>query len=82
MGPLLDTPLKDKNPENGKSKLCRYGLCSMQGWRTTQEDAHITTKIEQADGKDGMLIAVFDGHGGRDVSKFVEKEFISIFINT
>jgi serine/threonine protein phosphatase PrpC len=54
----------------------------MQGWRTTQEDAHITTKIEQADGKDGMLIAVFDGHGGRDVSKFVEKEFISIFINT
>ena len=71
MGPFLDKPLKEKNPDDGESDLCKWGMCSMQGWRTSQEDAHITEVVKQTDGKDGMLFCVFDGHGGRDVSRYV-----------
>lgn len=34
----------------------------MQGWRKTQEDAHIA-KLDIGDGN--SLFAVFDGHGGK-----------------
>ena len=39
----------------------KYGACSMQGWRKSNEDAHIHT-LDLGDGN--SLFAVFDGHGG------------------
>ncbi|CDW71278.1 protein phosphatase 2c [Stylonychia lemnae] len=42
----------------------------MQGWRKTQEDAHIA-KLDLGDGN--ALFAVFDGHGGDQVAHFAEK---------
>jgi len=45
----------------------------MQGWRTNMEDAHI---IKENLTEDTALFAVFDGHGGKEVAKFVEKHFI------
>jgi serine/threonine protein phosphatase PrpC len=46
----------------------------MQGWRRTNEDAHITA----LDFDEGMhLFAVFDGHGGAEVARFCERHFIS-----
>jgi len=46
----------------------------MQGWRKSNEDAHITAlDIE----KGISLFAVFDGHGGCEVAKYCEKHFIS-----
>ena len=45
----------------------------MQGWRRTNEDAHITA----LDFEPGMhLFAVFDGHGGAEVARFCERHFI------
>lgn len=45
----------------------------MQGWRKSNEDAHITSM----DFEPGLsLFAVFDGHGGAEVAKFCEKHFI------
>ena len=45
----------------------------MQGWRKSNEDAHITA----LDFEEGLsLFAVFDGHGGCEVAKFCEKHFI------
>lgn len=44
----------------------------MQGWRKSQEDAHIT----RTDLPDGVsLFGVFDGHGGKEVSIFVKEKF-------
>ena len=42
------------------------GISSQQGWRKTQEDAHISSQIEE----NTLLFGVFDGHGGGEVSKF------------
>lgn len=46
----------------------------MQGWRNGMEDSHI---IEVNIGGEGISIfGVFDGHGGKEVAKFVERHFV------
>lgn len=45
----------------------------MQGWRRTNEDAHITA-LDVVPGV--SLFAVFDGHGGCEVAKFCEKHLV------
>ena len=45
----------------------------MQGWRKSNEDAHISV----TDFEPGFsLFAVFDGHGGAEVAKYCERHFI------
>lgn len=46
----------------------------MQGWRMNMEDAHIAALDIDVD---THLFAVLDGHGGTEVSKFVEKHFVA-----
>jgi hypothetical protein len=45
MGDFLDKPMKDKNPEKGNNDMCSWGVCSMQGWRKSMEDAHISENV-------------------------------------
>ena len=47
----------------------------MQGWRKRQEDAHISAVL-QGEKKDIDVFGVFDGHGGKEISKFVSNHFI------
>ena len=47
----------------------------MQGWRKWQEDAHISAVL-QGEKKDIDVFGVFDGHGGKEISKFVSNHFI------
>ena len=53
----------------------------MQGWRCNQEDAHIATEIRQSDGNMGVLLCVFDGHGGKEVAAFAHEKFGNILQN-
>ena len=39
------------------------------------EDAHIASEIHLNNGKKAMLFAVFDGHGGQEVSNFAKDNF-------
>lgn len=80
MGAYLDTPVKDKNPEHGSTSIMDFGLCSMQGWRCDQEDDHLAVIVKQPkDGADGMLLAVWDGHGGKNVALYAKQEFQKVF---
>lgn len=45
----------------------------MQGWRKSNEDAHINA-IDFVPGF--SLFAVFDGHGGAEVAKFCGNHFV------
>lgn len=46
----------------------------MQGWRKSMEDAHIA-HMDIVQGE-VSIFGVFDGHGGQEVAKFVEDNFL------
>mmetsp|Transcript_10618 Transcript_10618/g.12177 ORF Transcript_10618/g.12177 Transcript_10618/m.12177 type:complete len:300 (+) Transcript_10618:58-957(+) len=73
MGVYLTTPNKEKHSEEGKHLTMKYGATGMQGWRKDMEDAHIA-KYEIA--PDVHIFGVFDGHGGKEVAKFVASHFV------
>lgn len=72
MGVYLSEPNKEKNVVEGKGLTCKYVAAGMQGWRANMEDAHIA-RPDLVD--DLSIFGVFDGHGGKEVAKFVEKHF-------
>jgi len=37
----MTKPVTEKNATDGKNDRVLFGACSMQGWRITNEDAHI-----------------------------------------
>lgn len=50
----------------------KYCATGMQGWRTHMEDSHIcNSKLSD----DVSVFGVFDGHGGKEVAKFVKEHF-------
>lgn len=72
-------PNIEKNTTQGKHTNFEFVQSSMQGWRTTMEDAHIChTDIAP----DVHLFAVFDGHGGSEVARFCEKYFVDTLIKS
>ncbi|XP_076909308.1 putative protein phosphatase 2C 60 isoform X1 [Bidens hawaiensis] len=70
MGIYLSTPKTDKTSEDGENEKLRYGVSSMQGWRTSMEDAHAA--LLDLDNSTSFF-GVYDGHGGQAVSKFCAK---------
>ncbi|KAL0342191.1 UNVERIFIED_CONTAM: putative protein phosphatase 2C 58 [Sesamum calycinum] len=70
MGVYLSTPKTEKASEDGENDKLRYGLSSMQGWRATMEDAHAA--FTNLDGLTSFF-GVYDGHGGKEVSRFCAK---------
>ena len=72
MGPYLSTPIRDKETETGQGNRFRYAATSMQGWRNSQEDAHVA----KCDLEPNICcFGVFDGHGGKEISMFVANHF-------
>ncbi len=78
MGDFLSKPNTEKNATDGKNDRFAYGACSMQGWRKTNEDAHIH-HLDLGDGN--SLFAVFDGHGGEQVAYFCEKHMPNMLLS-
>lgn len=79
MGPYLSTPIRDKESETGHNATLRWAACSMQGWRKQQEDAHIADTT-LTDGN--AVFAVFDGHGGKEVSIYVKNHFVKELVKS
>ncbi|PIO64619.1 hypothetical protein TELCIR_13749, partial [Teladorsagia circumcincta] len=72
MGAYLDKPVTEKESESGQGNGLTYGATCMQGWRVKQEDAH--NCIIELNG-DWSMFAVYDGHGGDEVSKYTAMKF-------
>lgn len=68
MGAFLSEPVTEKISTDEEHERLSYGVCSMQGWRFTQEDNH--SCFPQLDEKTS-LFGVYDGHGGAEVSRYV-----------
>ena len=65
---------------DGISNFFRYGICSMKGWRQAQEDSFLV-KLNIGPNKSTHIFGIFDGHGGREVSKFISNHFVEEFLN-
>lgn len=72
MGQILSNPIIDKEHHSGHDILTAFGLCAMQGWRMSMEDAHIVElNIQDKNAKDHIAFySVFDGHGGSGVAQY------------
>jgi len=73
-----DNPDKKKEDHKQENNKMRYCCTETQGWRGNMEDAHIS-ELDIGDGN--ALFGVFDGHGGREVAKFVQNHFTKNLIN-
>ena len=73
MGIYLSKPKTTKDSVDGECDEFRFAASSMQGWRTSMEDAHISAP-NIAEGV--HLFAVFDGHGGPEVAAFCAQHFV------
>lgn len=79
MGQILSNPVIDKEQESGGDVLTAFGMCAMQGWRMSMEDAHIVELNISEDNKEHLAYyCVFDGHGGSSVAQFCGSEFAKI----
>ena len=57
----------------------KIGVCEMQGWRKTMEDAAIVLPNYE---KNTSLFGVLDGHGGSIISEFVSVNFKNVLVKT
>ncbi|KAL3912725.1 MAG: hypothetical protein SGPRY_008237 [Prymnesium sp.] len=81
MGAYLSAPKLEKHSQADSSLLGhKYGVSSMQGWRRTQEDAHLVVDIPGPPCT--SVYGVFDGHGGREVSSFAALHFVQVLVST
>ena len=69
----------EKVTYNKTTSNMKIGVCEMQGWRKTMEDAAIVLPNYE---KNTSLFGVLDGHGGSIVSEFVSVNFKNILIRT
>lgn len=69
MGAYLSEPVTEKETSSGSGNGLDWAASSMQGWRQSMEDSHITL-TELPGFSDLALFGVFDGHGGREVALF------------
>ena len=80
MGNFLTAPKMKKDFFSGENPIIKYGVCSMQGWRRTMEDAHLIS-LNQGLNNKTHIFGIFDGHGGREVANYVKNHFTEFFLS-
>jgi len=68
MGQILSEPITSKSTTEQSDKRVVVGVSSMQGWRSTMEDAHTSVLSYGTTG--AGFFGVFDGHGGSAVAEY------------
>lgn len=71
---ILLAPVKDRYSILMEDDKLRVGASSMQGWRSTMEDAHIVSMNMPGSNtsmlsSDGALVGIFDGHCGSKMAQ-------------
>ena len=71
--PYLNKAVTKIDSDRGEGPLYEYAVANCQGWRVTQEDAHLA--MPNFD-HNTCLFGIFDGHNGPEVSDLI---FILIY---
>ncbi len=75
----VNQPVTEKSTYDKTVSNMKIGVCEMQGWRKTMEDAAIVLPNFE---KDTSLFGVLDGHGGSIISEFVSVNFKNVLVKT
>lgn len=65
-----------KTTHTGRGSWFSFASCEMQGWRDAMEDAVVCLPAMDGVQEDLSLFAVFDGHGGSEVSAYASEQII------
>ena len=76
MGQELNKPNINKKPIDGKTKLFRYGMNEIQGWKKTM-DVFTIKENDIGPDKNINIFGLFDGHSGKEISQYLSDNFIS-----
>ena len=74
MGEELDKPIKEYNPKNNENMYLKYGLNQVQGWKKTMEDYTLDC-LESSEEQLLNIFGIFDGHGGKEVPRYLSSHF-------
>ena len=74
---IIQTASTEKTTYDKTFKTMKIGVCEMQGWRKTMEDAAIV--LPNFD-KNASLFGILDGHGGSIVSEFISVNFKNVLV--
>ena len=80
MGEELNKPIKQYNPKDNQNIYLKYGLNSVQGWKASMED-YILDFAESDPQKVLNIFGIFDGYGGREISKYLSIHFFEFLKN-
>lgn len=80
MGQILTEPVTEKQTSTSKSDQYLVASCSMQGWRATMEDSHVYI-LNMPEDPETSYFAVFDGHGGSQISRFASQYLHKYIMN-
>ena len=70
-------PVIDPTTHYGNSRQLRYCHTTIQGWRPSNEDAHVAC-LDIGNGN--SFFGVFDGHGGPEVAIYVSQHIVQTLI--
>ncbi|CAI5735209.1 unnamed protein product [Hyaloperonospora brassicae] len=82
MSRFLAEPLTTKSCEHFAAPGMAIGKASMQGWRDAMEDVDIVKIPMHSDVPDTTCVAVFDGHGGSNVSAYIAEQIVGAITAT
>ena len=80
MGEELEKPIKEYSPKDSQNNYIKYGLNQVQGWKKSMED--FTFDFAESDPEKLLnVFGIFDGHGGKEVPKYLSAHFFEFLKN-
>ena len=82
MGNELSSPILEKKSFDAETDYIKFGLSSIQGWKTQMEDYNFyAIDIFPNTNKKIDIFGIFDGHRRPEISKYISKIFLNKFIS-
>ena len=77
MGEELDKPEKTYSPIDKENIYLKFGFNQVQGWKKSMEDYSIEF-LDPNEKKFMNIFGIFDGHGGKEVPKYLQAHFLGV----
>lgn len=82
MGNELDKPILDKNSYDEENNYIKFGVSSLQGWKTQMEDYYFySIDIVPNSDKNIDIFGIMDGHRGPEVAKYIATHFLNTLLS-